>query len=565
MTPSAEHPVPTLGYLVRWWLRAHLPSPRDERRPLDLTGWQAHRILRWYELEPVTGKRCHNRCHDEDPKGKGKSPAGAMVDVVEFRGPVVFAGWARGGEVYDCLDHGCSCGQGYEYARGEPMGVTWGSPGLPAPWVQVLGVSERQTANTWAPLDYFLSANAGRLATWLRLDAGRTLVYWRDRDDAKIELVTSSAGSRTGQPITHATMDEPQEWTPALRGPELARTVLANLTKTGGWAHVTGNAPVLGMGSVSEVLGYRHDDDAREWSEVETPRVLQVRPRPSVSPREDMTREELRPLVEEVYEVRPGDPFSPPIDRILDDATDRAAYPWPEVLRLFLNVPADVRSAGGWMPADLWDGAAGTVALSRDLPTFVVVRVSHDHRTAAVAASQRQGDDVVVTSRVIAAEGDAYVPVDDLASIVSALRRAHPARVMAAVRMRPGGKEYQRPRPGPEVHVHGTFLEGLRQRLDADGAATFDTPSSPERLTPAAGALMERLTSGHLVHDGDPATAAHVLAVTARPAPKGWSVAAREAADGVPQPIVAAQAVMLAAHRAMTAPAVPAYRTRGLR
>lgn len=550
----------SLGPLAQWWVERHVPSPRDEARQVTLEPWQADRLQRWYEVDEAGRRRWH-RAHDEDPKGKGKSPLAAMACVLEFRGPVVFAGWAAGGEMYRCSDHGCSCGGRVRYRPGQAMGVPWGSPGLPAPWVQVLGVSEKQVANTWLPLDYYLSANHGRLAGHLGLDAGRTVVYWRDRDDAKMEVVTASARSRTGQPITHATIDEPQEWTPAHGGPALVRAVLANLTKTGGWAHVTGNAPVLGMGSVSEMLGYAHDDASGAWSEVDAPRVLQIRPRPSVAPREDMARDELRPLVEEVYE---GSPWVS-VERILDDAEDRAAYPWPEVLRLFLNVPADVRRGGGWVSAALWDSASGEVTLRGDLPACVVVRVSHDHRTAAVAAAQRQGDDVVVTSRVVEAEPGGYVPIATLAALVDGHRRALPARVMAAVRLRPGGPEHQRRRPGPEVHLHGTFLEGLRQRLADGGAATFDTPSSPERLTPAAGALMERLAAGRLTHDGDPATAAHVLSVEARPAPKGWAVAAREGADGVPQPIVAAQAVMLAVHRAMTAPAVPAYRTRGLR
>lgn len=553
--------VPTLGYLVRWWLKEHLPSPRNDREQLALAPWQKARILRWYELEP-TGKRLWNRCHDEDPKGKGKSPLAAAIDIVEFRGPVVFAGFAKGGEFYDCLDHGCSCGRGYEYEPGEPMGVSWGSPGLPAPWVQVVAVSEKQTGNTWAALDHFLSANERRLAHQLRLDAGRTLVYWRDRDDAKIERVTASAGSRTGQPITHATMDEPQEWLPSHRGPELATTVLANLTKLDGWAHFTGNAPVLGMGSAAEMLGYRYDAEARAWEAAEAPRALQLRPRPSTPPHEDMGRDDLRPLLEEVYE---GTPWTP-IERILDDAADRMAYPWPETLRLFLNVPGDVRVAGSWMPAGDWDEAAGEVRLRPELPVFVAVRVSHDHRTAAVAAAQRQGEAVVVTSRVFEAPGaDEYAPIDSVERHLADLRRTNGAHVMTKVRFRPTGREYDRRVPGPEFATHGAFLEGVAQRLRAGGAVVVDQPSSPERLTPAAEAVRERLFAGALRHDGDPATARHMTNVAARPAPKGWVVGAQLDADGKPQPIVAATAVMLAVHRAMTAPDAPRYRSRGIR
>jgi hypothetical protein len=552
----------TLGDLVYHWLRQHLPSPRDEHARIEFAPWQRRRVQRWYEIEP-DGARCWNRCHDEDPKGKGKSPLAAAIDVVEFRGPVVFDRFAKGGEVYDCLDHGCSCGWGYEFEPGEPMGTTWGSPGLPAPWVQVLGVSERQTANTWAPLDYFLSANRSRLAGWLDLDAGRTLVYWRARDDAKIEMVTSSAGSRTGQPITHATMDEPQEWTPALRGPELARTVLANLTKTGGWAHITGNAPVLGTGSVSEMLGYRFDDERRTWVPVDTPRVLQIRPRPAVTPREDMTRDELRPLIEEVYEGAPWVPMA----RILDDATDRAAYPWADIMRLFLNVPTDDTSAAAWMAPEAWDACAGTPAFTSREPAFACVRIAHRHQWAAVAVAQRgpHPDDrsrsmIHLEVRLFHAEEGDQVDVTSIEAHLHELRRRFPARVKATERVGNRQRERTTSLRGPEIAYAGAFFEGSAQRFRAERAALVDIPSSPARLKPAAETLMQLVQRGELVHDGDPDLAEQMGDVIATPAPEGWKPEPRN--EDVP--IVAAIAAMLAVHRAQSAPRWKPSPVRGL-
>lgn len=168
--------VPTLGWVVLAWLTRHLPNPRDETLPYRPAEWQARRTLRWYELDG-DGRRLWNRVHDEDPKGKGKSPHGAATCICEFRGPVTFHRWARAGDAYACADHRCDCGWVYRYRPGEAMGLPWASPGLPAPWIQVAAVSEAQTANTWAALHAFLAANDGRLARNLHLDAGRTLVY----------------------------------------------------------------------------------------------------------------------------------------------------------------------------------------------------------------------------------------------------------------------------------------------------------------------------------------------------------------------------------------------------
>ena len=78
---------------------------------------------------------------------------------------------------------------------------------------------------------------------------------------------------------------------------------------------------------------------------------------------------------------------------------------------------------------------------------------------------------------------------------------------------------------------------------------TLDVPSTPEKVAPAAATLMQLVTSGALVHDGDAELARQVGRVVAKQRPKGWSVE-----SGTGEPIVAAQAAMLAVHWAMTAP-----------
>lgn len=554
---------PTLGWIVLAWLMRHLPNPRDESQRYRPADWQARRTLRAYELEP-SGRRCWNRVHDEDPKGKGKSPHAAATTIVEFRGPVRFSGWAREGDVYRCAEHGCSCGWVHRYRPGEAMGRPWGSRGLPAPWIQVAAVSEAQTANTWAALHAFLAANDRMLARQLGLDAGRTLVYWTERADAKIERVTSSAASRTGQPLTKAVIDEPQEQTPELRGPDLVRTILENLTKMDGWAHFTGNAPVLGRGSVSEMLGYRLVDG--HWEEAPpAPRVLRFAPRPSVTPREDMPREELRPLIREVYEATPW----APIERILDDMEDRVAYPWAEIMRLFLNLPWDPAGEVAWMPPDLWAKRAGEVTLARAEPAFTCVRIGHGHRHAAIATAQVQGaggrriplnkerkpvlaagDRVVLRMWTTEAPDGDMVSVPDLESELDDLRRLAPARVPGQIPVGNRGRMRDGHGHGPEIAFSGAFTEGSRQRFQDKGAIVTDIPSTPERLTPAAETLMQLAISGALVHDGNAELAEQWRNVAAKPMPKGWKP---EPIDP-DLPIVAARAAMLAVHRAVDAP-----------
>lgn len=542
--------VPTLGFLVLGWLSRHLTNPRDDLQPYRPAEWQARRTLRWYEIDDM-GKRLWNRCHDEDPKGKGKSPHAAATVICEFRGPVVFDGWAREGDLYLCARYGCSCGWVYRYQPGEPRGRPWGSAGLPSPWVQVAAVSEAQTANTWAALHGFLAANEKRVARWLGLEAGRTLVYWTDRVDAKIERVTSSAASRTGQPITHAVIDEPQEQTPELRGPELAYTILENLTKLDGWAHFTGNSPVLGRGSVAELF------------RAPAPRALHLGVRPSVAPREDMTRAELLPLLREVYEDTPWVPY----ERILDDAEDRIAHPWPSTWRLFLNLPWDPGNEDRWMPPEEWDACAGELRFTSAEPAFAVVRIAHRHQWAAVAVAQRRPhrDDrsrsvIHLEVRTFTAEEGEQVDVGAIEQHLRRLRERFPARVKAKVRVGSRQRERETSLRGPEIAYAGAFFEGSAQRFRAERAALVDLPSTPARLKPAAESLMQLVGRRELVHDGDPDLAEQMGDVVATPAPEGWKPAPRNEEA----PIVAAIAAMLAVHRAVTAPRWKPGRVAGL-
>lgn len=523
--PRYEGDFPTLGWGVLAWTYAILPSPLDERAPFVFTDEQARRVLEMYRLA-LDGSRTYRRVHEEEAKGWGKSPEAAAIALAELRGPVCFDGWD---------------------AAGQPVGVPWGTHGRIPPWIQVAAVSEDQTQNTYGALYGLLTANNHKAAREMKVDEGRTRLYLRDQPSAFLERVTASAGSREGQRLTHAVLDEPQLWTPENGGDRLARTILRNLAKTGGWAHFTGNAPVMGQDSVAELYG----EPAQG--------ALHLAHRLAQTPDPEWSDEQLLAALAEVY----GDADWVPKERVLAEIRD-PAHPWVDSLRFFFNVRVEDVAEDPWMPEGAWEQCAGDVVMTREEPAYVRVDIDHDHRAAAVAVAQRQGDRVAVRVRTFPRgtlpEGE-FLEVAELEDELRRLHRRYPARVMAPKRHHPAGRERMVPVPGPEISYHGTFFAGSAQKLTAESLALVDIPNSQQRLGPAAESLMELVVNRRLVHDGDPEFARQVGAVVAKPEPKGWRIVAPASGR---RRIVAARAAMVAVHQAMTAPRPPSRNVKGL-
>lgn len=233
----------SLGWaLIEAWYQL-FPSPRDESGPFELTNEQALTVVDWYRVHPRSGQFVWRRGCSRRSKGSGKSPLEAAKCISELRLEVRFDHWAKKGEISPW---------GYRYQPGEPVGRPWGSKGDPAPWIQIASLSEDQDENTYTPLHTFLTANDKKLANELRIDAGLTRCILMDRSEAKIEPVTARAGSREGQPVTYATLDETGLMTRQNGGLKLARTIRRNTSKMDGRCYETTNGFVPGEDSVAE-------------------------------------------------------------------------------------------------------------------------------------------------------------------------------------------------------------------------------------------------------------------------------------------------------------------------
>ncbi|MFF1756139.1 terminase [Streptomyces sp. NPDC058266] len=223
--PEYEGELPTLGWQVLDWMTAYLAAPdRAEYEPYVPTAEMAEFVLRYYELNPITGRRIIRRGVISRPRGWGKSPFVSAIALAEACGPVVPNGWD---------------------ADGEPVGMGWER--VRTPLVQLAAATEKQTENSWMPL--LEMARSGPVLDEYGLEPLDTVVYLRR---GKIEPITASATSAKGAKACFASLDQTEDWLPANGGRKLAKTMRFNAGKIGGSLIETPNAFTPGEESVAE-------------------------------------------------------------------------------------------------------------------------------------------------------------------------------------------------------------------------------------------------------------------------------------------------------------------------
>jgi hypothetical protein len=193
-----------------------IPDGFHKGKPYILADWQAWVFANHYRIRPdpplPTNERpligapafFYRRSQIVMPQKAGKGPMTAAHCLLEGAGPAMFAGFATGGEVYDCRDHLCGCGWTYEYAPGEAMGGHW-----PTPLIQITAYSEEQTFNIYGALKPMIE-NGPLVASEQILRVGEQ--FARLHDDGRIDTVTSSQQSRLGQRVTFCPQDETGIW-----------------------------------------------------------------------------------------------------------------------------------------------------------------------------------------------------------------------------------------------------------------------------------------------------------------------------------------------------------------
>ena len=367
--PDHEDDFPSLGWALLDWWSTFLPSPRDPAASILFTDEQALQLVEWYRLD-LNGDRVYRRGYSRRSKGWGKSPVEAAKAIAELCGPVRFAGWD---------------------AHGEPVGRPWGTNDDPRAWVQIGAISEDQTDNTWSVVHYLLTENDGKAADALRVDAGLTRCFLRDQPGAKLEPVTSAAGSREGQPITYGVLDESHLMTKSNGGVKLAATIRRNVAKMGGTSYETTNSFVIGGESVAESSynAVRRGAPGIFADEIEAPREIGGVQVDLSAPDEVLVA---------ALEVAYGKSWWVDKPRLVADMRDPSSR-WDDSARFFLNWP--MAGGDGWatIPKDAWSARAGAAA--DHAPGHAALAVAEGQASAALGWAGKRHDDGLVQVEVV--------------------------------------------------------------------------------------------------------------------------------------------------------------------
>lgn len=271
---------PTLGHLVAAWIERHCRQPDGvlRGRPFQLADWQYWVACnRWRirddapyvppEKVDINHPMVLNQAFTYrqtlivGPQKVGKGPLEASFVAAEACGPTVFDGWAREGDVYRCSDNGCPCGWEWPYNPGEPKGRRH-----PSPLIQMTANSEDQVANAYRPLVAMIMLGPLKRLLKVRDTFIRILQADRDGDDDALELdridiVTSSARSRLGNPISDAEQDEAGLYTKSNGMIAVAHAQRRGAAGMGGRTHAWTNAWDPGEDSYAQQTFEAGDED----------------------------------------------------------------------------------------------------------------------------------------------------------------------------------------------------------------------------------------------------------------------------------------------------------------
>jgi hypothetical protein len=342
---------PTLGDLIDGWVTQHcrVPDGFSRGKPYRKYDWQFwctanfHRVretAEWIPEQPMLNQAfVYRRSLIVGPQKCGKGPDAATDVAVQAVGPSVFGGWAKAGDAYDCADHGCSCGWGWDYEPGEPMGIRH-----PSPLIQLTATSQEQVDNVYRPLVSMIHLGPLKHLLKPRENFIRIVGNSDDPDMDRIDAVTASALSRLGNPISFAHHDESGLYTKTNKMRNVAETQRRGAAGMGGRTQEHTNPWDPAENSVAQTTYEAQAPDIFKFYR-EPPKNLSFG-----------DKRERRKILAHVY----AGSEHVNLDSIDAEAVELMATDPAQAERFFGN--RLVQGHGAWLPDGLWDDAAVTDA-----------------------------------------------------------------------------------------------------------------------------------------------------------------------------------------------------------
>ena len=417
------------------------------------------------------------------------SPFMAALAIVELCGPCRFGWWEDG----------------------EPRAVK-----AAMPWVQIAGVSEKQTVNTMSMVLAMLEESPA--VDEYGLDLGLTRIF--SAAGGRLEPITASAPTAEGARPTFVVLDETHHWLPANGGEKLAAVIRRNLGKSrdGSARSVeTTNAHEPGQDSVAE----RSFEAWRAQADGRTRRSRVLYDSRESGPVADLADEDrLMAGLRAAY----GDSTWVDLERVRDEIYDPVNSPSTS-RRFYLNQVIAAEDA--WVAPHQWDACAdpGLVLVDGDRVAMFFDGGKTDDATGLVAC--RISDGALFTLGLWQRpEGPSsagwQVDRSDVDRVVArAFDELDVAAFYADVALWESYVDAWRDLYADRVDVWATTGAGKRGH-----AVAWDMRSRAAEFTAAAERFLADVEAGAVRHDGDPRLTSHVI--HARRAPNRWGISVRK-------------------------------------
>jgi hypothetical protein len=341
----------TLGWDVLAWCSTYIRQPDgpDAGAEWRFTREQVLFVLWWYAVND-RGRFLHIRGVLRRAKGWGKSPFVAALALAELCGPTRCDGFD---------------------ARGKPVAVP-----VPMAWVQLAGVSEKQTVNTMSMVLAMIAESP--VVDDYGVDPGLTRIF--TRDGGRLEPITASAPTAEGARPTFVVEDETHLWLETNGGHKLDQVNRRNLGKSrDGAARLleTTNAHEPGQDSVAE-------RSFEAWQAKHRTLLYDALEAPDLP---DLTDDA---ALIDALRIAYGDSTWVDLERVRDEIHDPST-PADVARRFYLNQVVAGEVGTGAMPADAWRACAAEHS-KIDGRVFLAAAMTPDRSTVSLAAAGRRSD-----------------------------------------------------------------------------------------------------------------------------------------------------------------------------